>query len=101
MNHDAAKAAAQVTLFVGRQRPKNERKQMDEYYAKLIRSKLSEAQQAITEAQNYAIEADAPGWLNSSLKRNLSSLRNRQDEIASLMRMQRAAQQRVNTDPAA
>lgn len=62
---------------------------MDEYYANLVIEKLLSAQLELSKAQNYAIKADAPKWLQHSFSRIMSSLRNRQDEISRLVALNR------------
>ena len=61
---------------------------MDEYYSKLAREKLSQAQANLVDAQNYLAAAIAPSWMMDSVSRILSAVRNRQDEIGRIVSAQ-------------
>lgn len=57
---------------------------MDEYYANIAREVLSGAHSKLINAQDYLTMAQAPDFLQERIKRQISALRNLQDEINSL-----------------
>ena len=54
---------------------------MDNYYSDLTTLKLNEAVKALSEAQQYAADANAPDWLLSNLKKMSHGIQNRIDDI--------------------
>jgi len=57
---------------------------MDNYHSALATSCLNEAIKKLTEARQYAADANAPTWLLSNLKKMSHGIQNRINDILSL-----------------